>query len=91
MGPVSDTGAMSEPIPIVVPASGVVEVFLLLEWMAEAGATVAAGDDIVLLESEKSELALEAPASGTLEILIHPDPDADVEVEVGSTIGRIVT
>ncbi len=81
---------MSESVPIVVPASGVVEVFLLIEWLAEAGSTVAEGDDVVLLESEKSELALEAPASGTLEIVVDANPDDDVEVEVGATIGRIV-
>jgi len=81
---------MSEPVPIVVPASGVVEVFLLLEWMAEAGDQVEEGDDVVMLESEKAELAVEAPASGRLEILVHPDPSGDVEVEVGATIGRIV-
>jgi len=81
---------MSEPVPIVVPASGVVEVFLLIEWLAEAGTMVAEGDDVVLLESEKSELALEAPVSGTLEIVVEANPDDDVEVEVGATIGRIV-
>jgi pyruvate/2-oxoglutarate dehydrogenase complex dihydrolipoamide acyltransferase (E2) component len=67
-----------------------VEVFLLIEWLARDGDVVTEGDDIVLLESEKSELALEAPASGTLEILVHADPDDDVEVEVGATIARIV-
>ncbi len=81
---------MSEPVPIVVPASGVVEVFLLIEWMAATGDRVAEGDDVVLLESEKSELAVEAPATGTLRIDVHPDPDDDVEVEVGSTIGYVV-
>jgi 2-oxoglutarate decarboxylase len=81
---------MSQPVPIVVPASGVVEVFLLLEWMAEAGDQVEEGDDVVMLESEKAELAVEAPASGRLEILVYPDPSDDVEVEVGATIGRIV-
>jgi pyruvate/2-oxoglutarate dehydrogenase complex dihydrolipoamide acyltransferase (E2) component len=81
---------MSDPVPVVVPASGVVEVFLLIEWLARDGEVVTEGDDIVLLESEKSELALEAPASGTLEILVHADPDDDVEVAVGATIARIV-
>lgn len=81
---------MSEPVPIVVPASGVVEVFLLVEWLAATGDVVAEGDDVVLLESEKSELAVEAPASGTLRIGVASDPVDDVEVEVGATIGYVV-
>jgi pyruvate/2-oxoglutarate dehydrogenase complex dihydrolipoamide acyltransferase (E2) component len=81
---------MSEPVPIVVPASGVVEMFLLIEWMAVAGDHVTEGDDVVLLESEKSELAVEAPATGTLRIDVHVDPDDDVEVEVGSVLGFVM-
>jgi pyruvate/2-oxoglutarate dehydrogenase complex dihydrolipoamide acyltransferase (E2) component len=81
---------MSEPVPIVVPASGVVEVFLLIEWLAASGDRVVQGDDVVLLESEKSELAVEAPASGTLRIDVEPLPDAEVEVEVGATIGYVM-
>jgi pyruvate/2-oxoglutarate dehydrogenase complex dihydrolipoamide acyltransferase (E2) component len=83
---------MNEPVPIVVPASGVVEFFLLIEWLQEAGSRVSEGDEVVLIESEKAELVLEAPASGTLEILVAADPSAEVEVEVevGATIGRIV-
>jgi pyruvate/2-oxoglutarate dehydrogenase complex dihydrolipoamide acyltransferase (E2) component len=80
---------MNEPVLIVVPASGVVEFFLLIEWLHEAGSRVSEGDEVVLLESEKAELVLEAPASGTLEILVSTDPSGDVEVAVGATIGRI--
>ena len=79
---------MAEPTAIVVPHSGVVEVFLLIEWLKAAGEQVVEGEEIVVIESEKATVALEAPASGTLEILV--DADADVEVEVGATIGRIV-
>lgn len=82
--------AMGEPTAIVVPHSGVVEVFLLIEWLKAAGEQVVAGEEVVVIESEKATVALEAPASGTLEILVDADPDADVEVEVGATIGRIL-
>ena len=81
---------MAEPTAIVVPHSGVVEVFLLIEWLKAAGEQVVEGEEIVVIESEKATVALEAPASGTLEILVDADADADVEVEVGATIGRIV-
>lgn len=81
---------MAEPTPIVVPHSGVVETFLLIEWLRQAGDHVTEGDEIVTIESEKAELVLEAPATGTLEIVVAADPDDDVEVAVGATIGRIL-
>jgi len=81
---------MAEPTAIVVPHSGVVEVFLLIEWLKRAGEQVVEGEEVVVIESEKATVALEAPASGALEILVDADPDSDVEVAVGATIGRIV-
>ncbi len=57
---------MAEPIPIVVPHSGVVEVFLLIEWLKSTGDAVTEGDDLVTIESEKAEVVLESPATGTL-------------------------
>jgi pyruvate/2-oxoglutarate dehydrogenase complex dihydrolipoamide acyltransferase (E2) component len=81
---------MAGPTEIVVPHSGVVEVFLLIEWLKEAGEHVVEGEEVVVIESEKATVALEAPASGTLQILVDADPDADVEVEVGATIGHIL-
>jgi pyruvate/2-oxoglutarate dehydrogenase complex dihydrolipoamide acyltransferase (E2) component len=81
---------LSEPIPIVVPHSGVVETFLLIEWLRSSGDRVSEGDEVVTIESEKAEVVLEAPGSGTLEILVEADPADDVEVRVGATIGRIL-
>jgi pyruvate/2-oxoglutarate dehydrogenase complex dihydrolipoamide acyltransferase (E2) component len=81
---------MSEPTPIVVPHSGVVESVYIIEWLKAAGDHVEEGEEVVLVESEKAEGAIEAPASGTLEILIDTDPEEDVEVEVGTTIGRVL-
>ena len=75
---------------IVVPHSGVVETVFIVEWLRAAGARVEAGEKVVIVESEKAETAIEAPASGTLEILIDADPETDVEVDVGTTIGHVV-
>ena len=61
---------MSEPTPIVVPHSGVVETVFIIEWLKAAGDRVEEGEEVVVIESEKAEGAIEAPASGTLEILI---------------------
>ena len=75
---------------IVVPHSGVVETVIIVEWLHASGDHVEAGDEVVIVESEKAETAIEAPATGTLEILVDADPEADVEVEVGSTIGHVL-
>ena len=81
---------MSERTPIVVPHSGVVESVIIVEWLRAAGERVEAGEEVVIVESEKAETAIEAPATGTLQILIRADPEADVEVDVGTTIGHVV-
>ena len=81
---------MSERTSIVVPHSGVVETVFIVEWLRAAGDQVTEGEEIVIVESEKAETAIESPATGTLEILIDVDPEADVEVDVGTTIGHVV-
>ena len=82
---------MSERTPIVVPHSGVVESVILVEWLHEPGARVEEGEELVIVESEKAETAIEAPATGTLEIAVEADPHDDVEIDVGATIGHVVT
>ena len=82
---------MADRTAIVVPHSGVVESVILVEWLRESGARVEEGEDLVIVESEKAETALEAPATGTLEIAVDADPHDDVEVDVGATIGHVVT
>ena len=81
---------MGERTPIVVPHSGVVETVFIVEWLRSAGERVEAGEEVVTVESEKAETAIGAPATGTLEILIHTDPNDDVEVDVGTIIGHVV-
>ena len=81
---------MAERTPILVPHSGVVETVIIVEWLRAAGDRVEAGDEVVIVESEKAETAIEAPASGTLEIVVDADPNDDVEVDVGTTIGHVL-
>ncbi|MCE2531573.1 MAG: biotin attachment protein [Acidimicrobiia bacterium] len=81
---------MAERSPIVVPHSGVVETVFIVEWLRATGERVEEGEEVVTVESEKAETAIEAPAGGTLEILIHADPETDVEVDVGTTIGHVL-
>lgn len=81
---------MAARTAIVVPHSGVVETVFIIEWLRAAGEEVTEGDEVAIVESEKAETAIESPATGTLEILIDADPSADVEVDVGTTIGHVL-
>jgi pyruvate/2-oxoglutarate dehydrogenase complex dihydrolipoamide acyltransferase (E2) component len=59
---------------------------VLQEWLAEDGAAVSEGQPLYLLENEKSAHEVEAPASGTLRILVHPSDEA---LPVGTVLGTI--
>ena len=80
---------MTDPhdrIPLTVPQMGVVEEVILIEWLVEPGSRVAAGQEVVVVESEKAEVVLEAPASGALDIAIGV---SDEEIPVGTALAYI--
>ena len=60
----SDAGAASSGAGLVVPHMGVVEQVLVVEWLVPDGAAVKAGDPVVVIDTDKAETELEAPASG---------------------------
>lgn len=78
---------ISEGVALTVPQMGVVEEVVVLEWLVLDGAAVEKGQSVVVVETEKADTELEAPASGRIEILIDV---SDQEVPVGSTLARIV-
>lgn len=47
----------------------------IVEWLAADGAAVRAGDPLYLLETDKAQNEIEAPADGTLAIKLQADPD----------------
>lgn len=57
----------------------------ITEWLAEAGAVVAAGDLILSISTTKMAIDIEAPASGVLTILL---PEGEL-AEVGAVVGQI--
>lgn len=59
---------------------------LLAEWMIADGATVAKGQPLYAIESEKSVEEIESPADGQLKIL----KPAGLTYEVGTVIGELV-
>lgn len=68
--------------------SGLAKEVVVLEWLVANGADVELGSPLVVIETEKTELEVDAPASGKLEILVDA---SDSEVAAGTTIARIHT
>ena len=71
---------------LVVPQMGVVEQVLVVEWLVPDGAEVAAGDPVVVIDTDKAETELEAPASGRLSIRV---PASDDDVAVGTVLAVV--
>ena len=76
----------SNRVPLTVPQMGVVEEVVVIEWLVDPGAAVAQGQEVVIVETEKAEVALESPADGAIEIMVAASDD---EVPVGATLACI--
>jgi pyruvate/2-oxoglutarate dehydrogenase complex dihydrolipoamide acyltransferase (E2) component len=72
--------------PIVIPQLGLVEEIVVLEWLKTDGETVRAGEPIVLVETEKTQTELEAPADGILRVSVPAGPDV---IPVDTMLGEI--
>ena len=59
---------------------------VLTRWLVDDGATVKAGEPLYELESEKSLQEVEAPASGTLRIVVSETGET---YPVGTVLGHI--
>jgi pyruvate/2-oxoglutarate dehydrogenase complex dihydrolipoamide acyltransferase (E2) component len=57
----------------------------LVEWLVEDGATVAAGEPLYLLETDKVENEIEAPTSGVVRVMVA----AGAVYPVGTKIAEI--
>jgi pyruvate/2-oxoglutarate dehydrogenase complex dihydrolipoamide acyltransferase (E2) component len=73
-------------IELRIPAAGdSVQEVQIVEWNVEDGAAVTEGEVIYSVESDKSVLEIDAPASGTLRII---EPAGEIYA-VGHLVGRI--
>lgn len=73
--------------PIVIPRLGMTMTeATLLEWVVPDGATVAAGDVLYRIETDKVETDCEAPTAGTVRQTVEPGGT----LPVGAVIGEIV-
>jgi pyruvate/2-oxoglutarate dehydrogenase complex dihydrolipoamide acyltransferase (E2) component len=71
-------------IPIEMPKLGYdMETGKVGGWIKKVGDTIARGDVIAEIETDKSTVEMEATASGTLAEIVH---DAGADVPVGETI-----
>jgi 2-oxoglutarate dehydrogenase E2 component (dihydrolipoamide succinyltransferase) len=58
----------------------------VIQWLKGVGDRVEEGEAIVEVEADKSQVAVEAPASGTLQEILAGE---GAEVEVGGALGVI--
>lgn len=73
--------------PIYMPKFGMtMEAGLIVEWLVNEGDTVAEGDAVVVIETEKVSTEVEAPAGG---VVVELSCEVDDEVPVGQIIGYI--
>ena len=71
MSPDLSAAAPREGFQVVMPKLGLTMTeATLIEWLKADGDPVKKGEPLFVLESEKSTLEIEAPASGTLQILV---------------------
>lgn len=72
-------------IEIVMPKSGLtMEEGTIVQWNFKIGDTVNKGDILASIETDKSILELEAPATGVLEqILVKEEETVDVGTPIG--------
>lgn len=77
-----------EKVPVHVPHMGVVEEVVVIDWLVANGSHVTEGQPLVLIESEKAEIEIEAPGTGTVEVLVSA---SDEPVRVGTLLGNVVS
>ena len=84
----SPAPAVNEPtsVDVVIPDLGSDQGADLVEWLVDVGATVAEGDSLVLLESDKASMEVPSPASGILSAKLVED---GVTVNEGLVIARL--
>ena len=77
-----------EKVPVHVPHMGVVEEVVVIDWLVANGSHVTEGQPLVWIEAEKAEIEIEAPGTGTVEVLVSA---SDEPVRVGTLLGNVVS
>lgn len=74
--------------PLVIPHSGLAKEVIITEWLIEHGANVVAGTPLVIYESEKTQVEMNSPCDGELEIIVGASEE---EIPAGTIIGNVIT
>jgi pyruvate dehydrogenase E2 component (dihydrolipoamide acetyltransferase) len=61
--------------PVIVPSLGLVEAVTVTGWARASGDRVGKGETVATIETEKSEVEIEAPVDGVLEITVAAGPE----------------
>ena len=70
---------------LIVPRLGVtVKQVTIVEWLVEDGETVSAGDPIITVATDKTEVEVEATADGVLHHGAAPEEEHAVGAKIGS-------
>lgn len=73
---------------VVMPKLGMImEKAVLVEWFSQDGSMIKKGEPLFSLESEKSTIEIEAPASGKLQILVPAGDEVPVMTPVANILG----
>jgi pyruvate dehydrogenase E2 component (dihydrolipoamide acetyltransferase) len=72
--------------PVIVPSLGLVESVTVTSWARASGERVGKGETVATIETEKSEVEIESPADGVLEIAVSAGPEL---VSADATLGFI--
>jgi pyruvate/2-oxoglutarate dehydrogenase complex dihydrolipoamide acyltransferase (E2) component len=72
--------------PVIVPSLGLVESVTVNKWTHAPGDRVRKGETLVTIETEKSEVEIEAPADGILEVAVAAGPEL---VSADATLGFV--
>ncbi|RWM43631.1 MAG: biotin attachment protein [Mesorhizobium sp.] len=74
---------------IILPSSGMgIEEATIVRWLKSVGDAVSEGEVIVEVETAKSVVEVEAPASGVLATVVAPE---GTTVEINAVIGTIAS
>ncbi len=72
--------------PIVMPGLSDMDAGTVVEWRKASGETVERGEIVAVIDADKVSLDVEAPATGTLEIIA----EENAEVAVGEPVGWVL-
>ncbi|ODT13474.1 MAG: hypothetical protein ABS57_18470 [Mesorhizobium sp. SCN 65-12] len=71
---------------VVPKLSATMEAAVVARWLKQAGDTVRLGEALIEIETDKATMEVEAPADGTLEVVLAKEGD---ELPIGGVLARI--